>query len=478
MEKLYKKLEDYSQKDYYPFHMPGHKRNLCSVDGSFPFERDITEIDGFDNLHHATGILREAQEAAARLYGSKECFYSVNGSTAALLAAISATVKRGGRLLVARNCHKAVYHGMYLREIDPVYIYPHIQYEWGINGGITPSRVERSLEENGDVQGILITSPTYDGVVSDVQAIAEIAHRYGIPLIVDEAHGAHFQFSDYFPVSAGELGADLVIQSLHKTLPSMTQTALLHRYSDRVDSELLKRFMGIYQSSSPSYILMASMDACMDRMAREGASMFDTFTQRLERTRIQLMGCHKIRLASEEMVGTAGIYDYDRSKLIFSTRNTTMNGQQLHTILREKYHLEMEMESEDYILAMATVADTEEGLLRLEEAIREIDREEEKKQTENISREFFRENSPCIIMKQMMKISDALEAPVKRGALEESVGKTSAEFVYLYPPGIPILVPGEQITGHFVRNVRRYMEQGLELQGLSDYTGKTICTVT
>lgn len=190
------------------------------------------------------------------------------------------------------------------------------------------------------------------------------------------------------------------------------------------------------------------------------------------------MGCHKIRLASEELVGTAGIYDYDRSKLIFSTRNTTMNGQQLHTILREKYHLEMEMESEDYILAMATVADTEEGLLRLEEAIREIDREEEKKQTENISREFFRENSPCMIMKQMMKISDALEAPVKRGALEESVGKTSAEFVYLYPPGIPILVPGEQITGHFVRNVRRYMEQGLELQGLSDYTGKTICTVT
>ncbi|EJW98922.1 lysine decarboxylase, partial [gut metagenome] len=296
--------------------------------------------------------------------------------------------------MVARNCHKAVYHGLYLRDIEPVYIYPHMQYELGINGGITPSRVERTLEENKDVEGILITSPTYDGVVSDVKAIAEIAHRYGIPLIVDEAHGAHFRFSEYFPASAGELGADVVIQSLHKTLPSMTQTALLHRYSDRVDREKLSRFMGIYQSSSPSYILMGSMNACLDRIAREGKAMFAAFTDRLENTRRALSECKQISLASEAMVGTAGIYDYDRSKLILSTRNTSMTGREFHRILRERYHLEMEMEAEAYVLAMATVGDTEEGLKRLVRAVKEIDGELEEKRGEQQKPRFFQENSP------------------------------------------------------------------------------------
>ena len=202
MKRLYKELEDYSHKDYYPFHMPGHKRNPFSVDGEFPFERDITEIEDFDNLHHPEGIIKEAQEAAARLYHVKESFYSVNGSTAALLAAISASVKKGGQILMARNCHKSVYHALYLRDLHPTYIYPQLYENLGISGGISPSRVERALEENKEIEAVLITSPTYDGVVSDIRGIAEIAHQYNIPLIVDEAHGAHFRFSDYFPVSA------------------------------------------------------------------------------------------------------------------------------------------------------------------------------------------------------------------------------------------------------------------------------------
>ena len=172
MKRLYKELEDYSHKDYYPFHMPGHKRNPFSVDGNFPFDRDITEIEGFDNLHHPEGIIKEAQEAAARLYHSKESFFSVNGSTAAILAAISASVSRGGQILMARNCHKAVYHALYLRDLSPVYIYPQIEENLGINGGISPSRVERELEENREIEAIILTSPTYDGVVTDIKEIA------------------------------------------------------------------------------------------------------------------------------------------------------------------------------------------------------------------------------------------------------------------------------------------------------------------
>ena len=173
MERLYKKLESYGQSDYYPFHMPGHKRNKASSAGEFPFERDITEISGFDNLHHAEGILKEAQEYAAKIYGTKKCFFSVNGSTAALLAAVSASVNKGGKILVARNCHKAVYHALYLRELQPVYIYPHEDQRLGINGGISPERVERYLEENTDVQAFLLTSPTYEAKPEEWDAMID-----------------------------------------------------------------------------------------------------------------------------------------------------------------------------------------------------------------------------------------------------------------------------------------------------------------
>ena len=474
MKRLYKELEDYSHKDYYPFHMPGHKRNPFSVDGKFPFERDITEIDGFDNLHHPEGILKRAQEGAARLYGSKECFFSVNGSTAAILSAISAAVSRGGQILMGRNCHKAVYHALYLMNLKPIYIYPQTEESLGINGGISPSRVERELEENKEIQAIILTSPTYDGIVSDIKKIAEIAHRYQIPLIVDEAHGAHLRFSDYFPVSAVDLGADVVIQSLHKTLPSMTQTAVLHLLSDRVDREKIQRFMGIYQSSSPSYILMASIDACMEKMEKDGEKMYREYIGMLKDVRRRLSACKHIRLVGEDLIGSRGVFDYDLSKLIFSAKKSSLTGKELYQILLERYHLQMEMESENYVLAITSVGDTEEGFLRLCEAIEEIDRKEAGSYQPEEEEEIFKDSLSNIKMKQVMTITQAMEAPVKKYALTESIGQISAEFVYLYPPGIPLLVPGELITGQFVRNVRRYMEKGLNIQGLSDYSNETI----
>ena len=477
MDKLYIELEKYSQKDIYPFHMPGHKRNRQVMESEFPFDRDITEIDGFDNLHHPEGILKQAQESAAELYGSRECFFSINGSTAAILSAVSASVRRGGQILMARNCHKAVYHAVYLRNLKPTYVYPHIEHEFGINGGISPSRVKRALEANKKIEAIIITSPTYDGVVSDVAGISRVAQEYGIPLIVDEAHGAHFSFSDYFPVSAVNKGADLVIQSLHKTLPSMTQTAILHRCSDKVKSDMIRKFMGIYQSSSPSYILMASMDACLEKIRKDGDAMFQSFTENLREVRERLENCGNIRLLTPDIIGTAGIFDYDRSKLLFFTNGTSINGSKLYRILLEEFHLQMEMETENYVTAITTAGDTKEGLERLCNAIEEIDRRESLKKHEDRRNSIWKEVSPCMQMKQSMVIGDACEAPVKRCPIEESIGKISAEFVYLYPPGIPIIVPGEQITGHFVRNMRRYMEQGLDLQGLSDYTNQTICIV-
>lgn len=477
MERLYRALEIYSQEDYYPFHMPGHKRNPDTVNTDLPFDRDITEIDGFDNLHHPEGILKKAQETAASVYDTKECYYSVNGSTAALLAAVSATVPRNGQILVARNCHKAVYHALYLRNLIPTYVYPQMDPKWWINGGISSDKVERALAENPEIKAVLLTSPTYDGVVSDIEKIAEIVHRYEIPLIVDEAHGAHFHFSNYFPTSAAELGADLVIQSFHKTLPSMTQTAVLHNCSDRVDSRLIRRFMGIYQSSSPSYILMASMDACMEKMSSDGNEMFREFTKILEKARRRLSECKYIRLVSPE-IGTAGVFDYDRSKLLFSTRYASMTGSELAQILLEKYHIQVEMETEHYVLALAAVGDSGEGFERLCKAIEEINQEEAQKKKEKRETEEPKAGRTAYTsLSQFMSITEAMESESEIRKLEESVGRISAEFGYLYPPGIPLIVPGEQITGQFIRNMRIYMEEGLYLQGLEDYTNETIRVV-
>ena len=211
--------------------MPGHKRQAVTPYLTDPWKEDITEITGFDNLHHAEGILKEAQEYGAKIFRAKQTWFLINGSTAGILAAVSACTSPGGKILMARNCHKAVF-------------YPSREVEMGLNGGISPKEVETALEQHSDIQAVVITSPTYDGILSDVKSIAQAAHRHRVPLIVDEAHGAHLPFHECFPKSALYQGGDLVIQSLHKTLPSLTQTAVIHRQSDLVSGERLERFLG------------------------------------------------------------------------------------------------------------------------------------------------------------------------------------------------------------------------------------------
>ena len=265
-----------------------------------------------------------------------------------------------------------------------------------------------------------------------------------------------------------------MIHSLHKTLPSMTQTSLIHLCSDRVSRELFVRFLGIYQTSSPSYVLMASMDACLDQLKEDGDRMFSEYIRNLERTRERLGKCRYIRLENTVPDPAMGIYDVDRSKLIFSTVHSTLNGKQLTEILRSEFHLEMEMEAESYTLALTSVGDREEGFERLCSAIEEIDKQESLKYTENIE---VQEKNKYQELNQIMKISQAMDALTERIPLEESIGRVSAEFAYLYPPGIPLLVPGEQITGLLIKNMRRYVEQGFDLQGLSDVTNGSVLIV-
>lgn len=467
MTELYERLRDYAATEMYPFHMPGHKRQ-CAPFGD-PFAVDITEIDGFDNLHHAEGILKEAQQRLAGLRGAQEAFFLVNGSTGGILSAVSACVKPGGRFLMARNCHKAAYHAAYLRDAVPVYLYPAAETVYGLNGGIAPETVEAELRAHPEAQAVLITSPTYDGMVSDVKKIADIAHAHGVPLIVDEAHGAHFGFHPYFPESAVRRGADIVIQSFHKTLPSLTQTAALFVNGSLVDRERLRRFLGIYQTSSPSYVFMASIDRCTGLLLREGGALFAPFAQRLERFRREAAALQNIRIPGRELAGEADIFAVDLSKLVLSVRGF-LGGEELAERLRSR-GLEMEMAAGSYALALTSFADTEEGFWRLLEALRGIDASPADRRAAHVPAGGLPKNE------QACTIGRAWDALQRRVPIKESEGKVAAEFLYLYPPGIPLVTPGERIGRELLLRVRGYRESGLSLQGLSDYSGRTICVL-
>ncbi|MFT3984684.1 MAG: aminotransferase class V-fold PLP-dependent enzyme [Lachnospiraceae bacterium] len=469
MKQLYEKLEEYSYSDYYPYHMPGHKRQMTGSFLSAAFERDITEIDGFDDLHDAHGAIREAEQRSARLYRSEETHFLINGSTCGILAAIAAVAKKGDALLMGRNCHKAVYHAVLLQELRPVYLYPKVLTAYDLCGGITPEQVEEQLRRKIAVRAVVVTSPSYDGIVSDVEGIAAVVHKYGIPLIVDEAHGAHFGFSDGFPKSSVACGADLVIHSVHKTLPAFTQTALLHVNGTLVDRERLKNYLAVFQSSSPSYLLMAGIDQCMAILENEGVERFRIFESRLQDFYVKACEWKHLELVSEErIIGADGIFAFDKGKLIISTKRADISGRELYRRLLENYHLQAEMAAGSYCLMIMTIMDTEEGFTRLSSALFQIDRELHlKEQKEAPPIPFFRNQV-------FMEAYKAVNQPKKAVCLADSIGETAAKFVFLYPPGIPLIVPGEEITEIFINHLLRYADMGLHICGLQSEGEKKI----
>ena len=473
MNYLDESLYEYSKTDFYPFHMPGHKRQAHSPYLRNPYEVDITEITDFDNLHHAEGIIKENQELAASLYHADKSWFLINGSTAGILAAVSACTLRGGKLLMARNCHKAVYHAAYLRGLKTTYLYPSYEPFCGLNGGILPEDVEKSLLENEGIEAVVITSTSYDGIVSDIATIAQIVHRYGIPLIVDEAHGAHFAFHQDFPVSALDLGADVVIHSLHKTLPAMTQTALLHKKGDLISTEKLEEFLGIYETSSPSYVLMGGISYCLRFLKEQSTEQFELFSMKVKNARKQLCAMKVLHLVDLDFKVQKDIFDMDSSKFVISTVNAPINGPQLHDILRTKYHLEMEMEAEQYVLALTSVMDSQEGFDRLVKALLETDESLWRKE-QQIHKYVFEDSKRTAKNQQKCAIWQAMEGIWETVPLKESKGRVSAEYAYLYPPGIPLLVPGEVISEEFLIQAEHLRTQGMYLQGMKDYRQKTI----
>ena len=498
-ELLINRLAAYARSDMYPFHMPGHKRrtgpeesfmNSCTDSFTNPFAVDITEIEGFDNLHHPEGILKDSMKWAADVYGADQTYYLINGSTGGILAAVCGSVPRGGRILVSRNCHKSVYHGICLNQLKTSYVYPQEIEGLGIQGGITAEDVDRMLNRYMDTQAVLIVCPTYDGIVSDIEAIARIVHRAGLPLIVDEAHGAHFRYDAMFPVSALDLGADVVIQSVHKTLPSLTQTALLHIKCNRpdggcyADRERIDRYIHMVQSSSPSYVLMASIENSIYQMEQTDMAPYG---KQLHKLRRRLGQMRHLRLADTGLIGQAGIRDLDISKIVVSTRGTCLypaedgltgfTGAQLDDILRREYHLEMEMCGADYVTAITTVMDSWEGLERLGDALTRIDTQLTDAGYKPDGRSGNQKSVYSMRCDTAMSMGEAMEENMASVGLEDSAGCISGEFVYIYPPGIPIVAPGEWISRPILEVILEYRDKGLPVQGPADQSLRTIRVV-
>ena len=434
----------------YPLHMPGHKRRVPPAPGLSCYAFDLTEIEGADDLHDADGILADAMARTAALYGSDRCWYLVGGSTVGLLAGIRAAAPFGSEVLVARNCHKAVYHAIELGHLTAHYLVPPVVPDFGVYGSLPPAAVAAALDAHPAVACVILTSPTYEGVQSDLSAIADLCHARGVPLLVDEAHGAH-----YLPLArpygwrggAVEAGADLVVQSAHKTLPSLTQTAWLHLQGGRIDAAAVERELDVFETSSPSYPLLASLDGCTAWLQTHGDAAFAAWRQRLDRFAAAARGWRHTPVLG---LGAEGqdFYDFDNGKILLRI------GREGAAFLRAA-GFEPEMVCGPNVLAMTSPCDDEDALDRLAEVLTRWDAGATAAPAAGA---LLPPPGPA-----RCTIADALRRPACLRPLAEAVGAVAAEYVWAYPPGVPLLAPGEEVTPAFAEAVTALTAAGTAL---------------
>jgi arginine/lysine/ornithine decarboxylase len=419
-----------------PMHMPGHKRNTALLGDDLPYSVDITEIDGADDLHDPEdgGIIGSLCEKYADLYKAKSAYPLIGGSTCGILAGIRTLTKPGDSVIVARNCHKSVWHAIELCRLNPTCILPPIIEEYGICGAITAEAVEDAFTRAPDASTVILTSPTYEGVISNISAIAKVCKKHSAALFVDAAHGAHLGFSEHFPDFPR--GADIAVTSLHKTLPALTQTALGLVFNEKYSSRFARN-LGIFETSSPSYILMSSIAKCADILS-DSKELFDNYRALLDEFYASTKP-KKLKLIKTDDIG----------KISISTRNTSFTGSSLADALRSRFRIEPEMVHSDYLLCMTSVCDTRENLAALSRAIMELDKEAELTKSKSYP-SFITELPPAEI-----PLCDAvwLDLP--------DSGEISNAYVWVYPPGVPLLLPGERVTEEIKNHLQMLKNSGI-----------------
>lgn len=447
--------------------MPGHKgsykhyEELKNISDNL-YSLDVTEVNGTDNLHNPEEAIKLSQEETAKLYNSGESFYLVNGSTSGVYSMVLSCVNKGDKIIVQRNSHRSVFMAAYLGELEVEYINPKILDEFSIAASVSIEDVKNVIEENKDAKAVVLTSPTYYGTCSDIEAISSLTRKYGMLLLVDSAHGAHFPFNNKLPKNPISLGADMEVVSFHKTLPSLTQTGVLNVSSDalnKINIEKLKFMLRLYQSTSPSYIFLASIEAAASIMARDGEVLLDSLIRWINDFKYKLKDSEFYSILDNSYIGKSSIKHIDSTRLVISSK---LGGVALSDILRNEYSIQVEMADDVNIVIIGSVFDCKEDYTSLYKALTSIE-----KRFSNV------ENSKksCILdysYDAHFTIFKGYSLPKVKVPLEESLGKISGEIIAPYPPGIPILLPGEVITYDKIKCINTCRDLNIEVNGIED----------
>lgn len=462
---IYEALCEFKNQRIVPFDVPGHKRGKGSPEltgflGEKCLTVDVNSMKPLDNLCHPTSVIKEAEELAADAFGAENAFFMVNGTTSAVQAMVFASCKAGEKLILPRNVHRSVINAMILGGAVPVYVNPEVNKELGIALGMSVSEVEKAIKENPDAKAIFINNPTYYGICSDIKAITETAHKYGILVLADEAHGTHFYFRDDLPMSAMAAGADMASVSMHKSGGSLTQSSFLLT-GKNVNPNYVRQIINLTQTTSASYLLLSSLDIARRNLSLNGGGIFGKVMEMADYARGEINSIGDYYAFAGELINGDSIFDFDVTKLSVNTLAVGLAGIEVYDILRDEYDIQTEFGDIGNILAYISIGDRQKDIERLVGALSEIRRRYKKSGAEMLRHEY-------INPKVAMAPHDAFYSSKRSLRIQDCAGEICTEFVMCYPPGIPILAPGEEITDDIIKYILYAKEKGSLLTGPLD----------
>ena len=462
---IYEALEKFGKMRVVPFDVPGHKRGrgnpeLTRLLGERCVSMDVNSMKPLDNLCHPVSVIREAEMLAAQAFGAAHAFLMVGGTTSAVQSMILTVAKRGEKIILPRNVHRSVMGAMVLCGAVPVYVNPECDHRLGIPLGMSVEAVKKAVAENPDAKAILVNNPTYYGICSDLRSIVEIAHSHGMLCLVDEAHGTHFYFSDELPVSAMAAGADMAAVSMHKSGGSLTQSSLLLT-GPAMHEGYVRQIINLTQTTSGSYLLLSSLDISRRNLALRGEEAFKRVAglARYARKEINLIGGYYAY--SKELINGDSIFDFDETKLSVNTLEVGLAGIEVYDLLRDEYDIQIEFGDLGNILAYLSIGDRPREIERLVSALAEIRRRFERDPAGLMKQEYI--DPEVAVSPQEAFYAEKVSLPIM-----ETAGRICSEFVMCYPPGIPILAPGERITGDILNYIQYAKEKGCSMTGPED----------
>ncbi|HEY7994053.1 MAG TPA: aminotransferase class I/II-fold pyridoxal phosphate-dependent enzyme [Candidatus Eremiobacteraceae bacterium] len=472
-------LRDYVDSGTHSFHTPGHKqgvgmhKRLRDFIGDNVLSIDLTQIRGLDDLNQPEGPILEAMRLAALAYGADYSYFLVNGSTAGNQAMLMTALRPDDAVLLPRNSHKSATSALIMSATRPIYMAPEVDHDLHVDHAVTPETVERSLDEHPEAKAVFVTSPTYYGATADLKAIEQIVHGRGKLLLVDEAWGPHLHFHPELPPSATSVGADACVNSTHKLLAGMSQASMLHTVGPRIDQGRLRSTLRIFQSTSPQLVLLASLDVCRMQMATEGRALLTGALALARDVRRRLNEIPGVYCMGPDQIGKPGVAGYDETRIVITVKDLGYTGYEAERILRLRYNVQVELADLFNVVALVTLGDTKESIDALVNAVQELAREDRPidiySPTGVLEKRLKRGSykippiPELVVTPREAFLRDYVEVPFKKSA-----GRVCAEVVTPYPPGIPILCPGERITQETIEYLRLELKAGVHIQGPVD----------